>query len=291
MINEPPSEKRHPLEAPPAAAAPENASAPAPNARRTHPLEAPDTPPRPREGRRQRLVVAFPMRRADVTYVLIALNITIFVLGLVNRDLRALMVENGTIMHAAIFDDGQYYRLFTAMFLHADLAHLFLNMYALYIIGRSLEWLFGRERFLLVYLLGGLGGSALMALTMGANGYGLGASGAIFAIWGAEMVYLYQNRRTLGTYAMMQLRQIIMFAALNLVLGLLNPFIGTWAHIGGLLGGLALTWWLGPRLVTGTHPDYPDAVILAGVRFEPAALPVSAYIIALVGLLLIGTLR
>ncbi len=282
MLNEDPSEKQHPLESD----APRHPlEEPARPNRRAHPLEHSEPGA---QIPRQQIAVAFPITRPYATYALMIINCLIFLAGLMYPDLREAIVDFAILYRPAVVEGGEYYRLFTSMFLHADVTHLFFNMYSLYIIGRSIEWIFGWQRFLLIYLLGGLGGSVLFTLSLGANGSGLGASGAVFAIWGADMIFLYRHRKELGAYAQMQLRQIVIVALLNLVLGATNPRIGTWAHIGGFVGGLALTWWLGPRLVTRTLPDNPDSILFAGRRYESALLPVIVYVVVLAVLLLVG---
>src|SRR5690606_30425031 len=109
---------------------------------------------------------------------------------------------------------GQYHRLFTAMFLHAGLLHIFFNMYALYLFGSILEPLFGHLRFIIIYLLGGLTGSVLSVVLGDPNppfaqmvfaGASVGASGAVFAIFGAEMVFIYRHRALLGERGRAQL--------------------------------------------------------------------------------------
>jgi rhomboid protease GluP len=265
--------KQHPLEAPPT--------------RRVHPLEQTDTGAQVPQ---TRFAVAFPIARPYVTYTLIAINCVIFLVGILYPSAYAQFRSLTILFRPAVVDSGEYYRLFTSMFLHAGIEHLFFNMFSLFIIGRAIEWVFGWQRFLLVYLLGGLGGSVLFALTLDRNGSGLGASGAIFAIWGAEMVFLYRHRNQLGSYAKMQLRNIVVVALLNLFIGAANPMIGTWAHIGGLIGGAVLTWWVGPRLETRTHPDHPNVIVFTKRFFTAALLPVLIYC-AVLAVLMVGGLR
>jgi rhomboid protease GluP len=136
--------------------------------------------------------------------------------------------------------------------LHADFMHIFFNAYALYIIGFTVERYFGTARFALIYFLGGLGASiASLALTPAPA---VGASGAIFAIFGAEGVFFYQHRKLFGEAGRRHLNNLIFVAALNLVLGFASSAssggarIDNWAHVGGLVGGVLLTWFIGPRI-------------------------------------------
>ncbi|MFN8376485.1 MAG: rhomboid family intramembrane serine protease [Anaerolineae bacterium] len=279
MLNEESSEKRHPWKG-----APQSAPDAQPQ-KRVHPLEQANTGA---QMRTTRFVVTFPIARPVVTYTLIAINTLIFIAGTLYPDLRTMSLEFGILYRPYVIQGGEYYRLFTSMFLHADITHLFFNMYSLYIIGRSIEWIFGWQRFLLIYLLGGLAGSVLFALTLGAQGSGLGASGAIFAIWGAEMIFIYRHRKELGAYGRAQLRNIVVIAVLNLLIGFANPRIGTWAHIGGFVGGLALTWWLGPKLQTRQHPENPDVILFLGREFDAAPLVVLVYCAVLVAAFVVG---
>jgi membrane associated rhomboid family serine protease len=136
--------------------------------------------------------------------------------------------------------DGQWWRLITAMFLHAPNAiwHIAFNSIALYLFGPNVEQAFGSVRFAVMYLISGFVGSAF-SYALGPGTSGVGASGAIFGILGVLLVYAY-NRRTsavMGSY----LRNILMLLALNLFLGFVySEFIDNYAHIGGLLGGIGL---------------------------------------------------
>lgn len=140
--------------------------------------------------------------------------------------------------------DGEWYRLVTAMFLHAPpqtsfgIFHILLNMYILSIYGPHVEQAVGRARFLTMYLVAGLTGSATSYSFGNCLSLGIGASGAIFGTVGVLIVYLY-NRR--GSALVQQfLSGMLVFVGLNLFIGFALPGIDNMAHIGGLVGGLAL---------------------------------------------------
>lgn len=141
--------------------------------------------------------------------------------------------------------DGEYYRLVTAMFLHIAPTHIFFNGLALYFFGREIERLFGYGRFLLVYFLGGIAGSVGSLLYTDATS--IGASGGIFALFGAYGVYLYQHRHLYGERANSQLREMVFLALLNLFLGVAIPNIDNAAHIAGLASGIFLAWFIAPE--------------------------------------------
>lgn len=147
---------------------------------------------------------------------------------------------------------GQIWRYVTPILLHVGLAHFFVNMYSLYVIGPSVERPFGAVRFLVIYALTGLGGvAASLAFSQASSA---GASGAIFGILGALAGFLYLHREILGSAGSGQLRNIILIALVNLAIGL-SPGIDNWGHLGGLLSGVALSFWLGPRYQVQWSPD------------------------------------
>jgi membrane associated rhomboid family serine protease len=133
---------------------------------------------------------------------------------------------------------GQYWRLGSAIFLHAGLLHLAFNGYALYIFGNVVERELGRSRFLAIFVIGGLFASAVSFVFGDPLTPGVGASGAIFAIFGAFVGYSWR-RRELAFYAS-RIRNAITLILINAVFSVAVPGIDWRAHLGGLIGGLAL---------------------------------------------------
>lgn len=220
-----------------------------------HPLS--DAPP-PQEKRAQGVPIPIPMgaQKPILTYAIIAVNVALFALRYVLPDVSNAVLIGGFASTELILDGRQYYRLFTSMFLHLNEIHIAFNSLALYYIGANVERLFGHVRFGLIYLLGGLLGSILpLFVSVG----GLGASGAVFAVWGAEAVFLYQHRQLFGAAGRARLRSSMIFMLMNFFLGFTfnaassgtenSVSIGNVAHLGGLLGGVILTWFIGPKLV------------------------------------------
>lgn len=192
-------------------------------------------------------------KRALVTLALVGLNIAIFTLAFIAPALNQDLLLGAANQPTAVLDGGQYWRLFTSMFLHAGLAHVLLNMLALYSLGSVLEITFGHARFALIYLLGGLVGSVLSAALNAPITFSVGASGAVFAVFGAEAAHLYSNWRVMGPAARLRLRQVIMFAVLNFSIGFFGNLTGggvflidNWAHVGGFVGGAVLATLIGP---------------------------------------------
>jgi membrane associated rhomboid family serine protease len=190
-----------------------------------------------------------------LTYALIGLNILAY-LGemasttFVNRFEQiggAVEFTNGA-PHVVGIAHGEYYRLLTSMFLHEPpssgglfFLHILFNMWALYVVGPPLEALLGRLRFGAMYLLTGLAGSVLAYTLMPANVAELGASGAIFGLFGALLV--------VGRKLRLNIQPIAVIIGLNLVLSFSVSGISWQAHIGGLIAGAALAaaWAYAPR--------------------------------------------
>ncbi|MGW5341489.1 rhomboid family intramembrane serine protease [Streptomyces sp. HUAS TT3] len=176
-----------------------------------------------------------------VTKVLIGINVAVFLAGLlfpplvVQLELLGRYVEyiGGPVEGVST---GQYHRLLTSVFLHAEWWHIAGNMLALWVIGGPLEAALGRIRYLAVYVLSGLGASAFVYLLTAPNTPTLGASGAVFGLLGATVVLARRLRY--------EMRPVITMVVLMLVLTFV-PFGGSlsvsWqAHVGGLLTGLLL---------------------------------------------------
>ncbi|HEX9028430.1 MAG TPA: rhomboid family intramembrane serine protease [Anaerolineales bacterium] len=201
------------------------------------------------------VAVRLPSVSPTVAYTLMGVTILVFILQAASQYLL-----NGTDIPAALgmkvnslIVSGQVWRLFTPMFLHGSILHIGFNMYALYLFGPGLERHYGHWRFLLLYLLGGFCGNVMSFLFSSAPS--LGSSTAIFGLLGAEGVFLYQNRSLFGGAAQRALLNIVMVAAVNLLIGL-SPGIDNWGHVGGLLGGVLFAWSAGPLLqVQGLYPD------------------------------------
>lgn len=136
---------------------------------------------------------------------------------------------------------GQYYRLFTCMFLHIGIMHLACNMYSLYIIGKEVEGLYGKIKFIIIYVLSGICGS-ILSMAFSHNTVSAGASGAIFGLLGALLYFGYYYRTYLGATIKSSVLPVII---INLVIGFLNPAIDNAAHIGGLIAGILLSMLVG----------------------------------------------
>ncbi|NJL93076.1 MAG: rhomboid family intramembrane serine protease [Anaerolineae bacterium] len=186
-----------------------------------------------------------------LTYLLIGLLVLVHFFLTAQGGIGRLQAYADYANVSELVTQGEYYRLFTSMFLHADLTHLLFNCLGLFIFGKEVERLFGHFRFGVVYLGGGLVGSvASYWITSGSS---IGASGAVFAVFGAFGAYIYRHRKLYGEAANRQIRSLLVLAAVNLGIGFLSNAPGSpvridnAAHVGGALGGLALALALGPR--------------------------------------------
>ncbi len=193
-----------------------------------------------------RLEKVFKSKVPIITYFLIAFNVFLFfipwMLGEYNNILNMFCVHGPSIRA------GQYYRLFTGMFLHGGIMHLAFNCYALYVIGPQIESFLGKAKYLIIYLVSGVMG-AFFSIIFGGNVASVGASGAIFGLMGALVYFGYYYRVYLGNVVKSQIIPLIL---LNLGLGFLDSGIDNAAHIGGLIGGLFITMALGVKDKTST---------------------------------------
>lgn len=176
----------------------------------------------------------FRMKKPIMTYILIAMNVLYFVamyiFGNGSTDTFTLLKFGAN--YAPLVQMGEWYRLFTSIFIHIGVLHLLCNMYSLYIIGAQLESFFGKFKYLLIYIFSGIVGNLFSILLTG--GIAAGASGAIFGLFGALLYFGYHYRIYLGTVIK---SQIIPLIILNLLIGFMSTGIDNAAHIGGLIAG------------------------------------------------------
>lgn len=185
----------------------------------------------------------FSFKKPTATYSLILICILIFILmyilGNGSEDTYTLLKFGANL--DVLTKNGQYYRLFTSMFLHIGIIHLLCNMYSLYIIGREVEIVFTKKKYLIIYLLSGIAGS-ILSLAFNHNTVCAGASGAIFGLLGALLYFGYYYRAYLGASVT---RSILPVVIINLIIGFASTGIDNAAHIGGLVGGILITMAVG----------------------------------------------
>jgi rhomboid protease GluP len=182
----------------------------------------------------------------SVTYFLIAACTLVFLLmTLMGGSTHITTLLSFGAMYRPLFMAGEYWRLLTPLFLHIGLLHLLFNMYALLILGRVVEQLYGSTRYMYLYLISGIGGAVGSVLF--SKAVSAGASGAIFGVSGVALVAGYRYRDQIpSNFRSMVGRGIVPFVLYNLVYGALNRGIDNYAHLGGLITGAGLALLIPP---------------------------------------------
>jgi rhomboid protease GluP len=181
-----------------------------------------------------------------ITYILLFLNSIFYLIpNLLDSNLNGgglnfrKIMDFGALRSTAM-DNGEYYRLITSAFLHWNLLHFAVNMYSLYSLGLFAESSFGQLKYITIYLVAAVSGGLFTYFLGSFFGQGplsqsAGASGAIFGLMGAMIVFVYLNQNQFRNGAMSSLLTV---AAINLIIGFNSPNIGNAAHVGGLVSGL-----------------------------------------------------
>jgi rhomboid protease GluP len=176
-----------------------------------------------------------------ITYILIALNSTAYLItaflsqNIMDIDVETL-VDAGAIFGPYTVMDAQWWRLGTAMFLHGGMTHLLMNTVSLYLIGRGVESYFDTKSYLIIYIFSGLLGS-MVSLYMHPESVGVGASGAIFGLFGGLAGFFLAHRDRIESHAKAFMKDFAIIIGINLAIGLSIPSVDMSAHIGGLLAG------------------------------------------------------
>lgn len=208
------------------------------------------------------------VRRADVTLALVVVNVLIFV-GLAASSGSPLQIPSDLLIRAGgnfapLVQKGEPWRLLSALFLHGGLLHVGLNMFALYQAGQVVERLFGRIGFIVVYMGAGLLGN-LASLWWRQGGVSVGASGAIFGVYGALLAYLLLQRGSVPADVFREMRSgTLGFIAYSLFAGFSLPGIDNAAHLGGLAGGFVLGLALAEPVVSPQPVRWLTARALGG---------------------------
>ncbi|EOM74236.1 rhomboid family protein [Rhodococcus rhodnii LMG 5362] len=174
-----------------------------------------------------------------VTYILIALNVAVFGVtaaqsgSVMNNAAGSSLFADWALVPVMLAAPGEWIRVIGSGFLHFGIMHLAVNMLVLWIIGRDVEAALGRARYLSVYLIALLGGSASVVWFQSLMAPTAGASGAVYGLMGALAVILLRLRRSPGS--------IVAVIALNIVISISVPGISLFGHLGGLVAGAAAT--------------------------------------------------
>ncbi|PWA77185.1 Peptidase S54, rhomboid [Artemisia annua] len=180
-----------------------------------------------------------PVNKRTLTNILLAMNVLVYVAQIASK---GQLIMWGAKVNSLI-DKGQLWRLVTSAFLHANVGHLMINCYSLNSIGPTMENLSGPKRYLAIYMT-----SAISSSTMSywlSKSPAVGASGAIFGLVGSFAIFvLRHNNMVKGGVG--DLQHVARVIALNMAIGLLSQGIDNWGHLGGLIGGIATSWLIGP---------------------------------------------
>ncbi|XAR49398.1 Rhomboid protease [Bertholletia excelsa] len=180
-----------------------------------------------------------PLNVRGWTNALLAINVLVYVAQIATQGKLLLL---GAKINSLI-DKGQLWRLATSSFLHANIGHLMVNCYSLNSIGPSVESISGPRRYLAIYFTSAVASSAMSYRLCKAPA--VGASGAIFGLVGSFAVFVLRHKGMVKG-GKEDLRHIAHVILLNMVIGLLSKGIDNWGHLGGLLGGAATSWLIGP---------------------------------------------
>ncbi len=201
------------------------------------------------------------LRRTPATACLLAAIAAGFLVELWagGTDDPLVLMRLGADQAAAVWQ-GEWWRLLACIFLHGGLLHLLFNGWALYQLGSLFELWLGSQRLLVTFFVAGIASSFGSVLwSTYARGEldrpSVGASGAIFGLFGALIAFLFRRRSRLLPFAKSLLTQLVFWAVLNLVLGATFPMIDNAAHVGGLIAGLAIGLMLRDRSDAVPRPE------------------------------------
>ncbi|NMM65051.1 rhomboid family intramembrane serine protease [Clostridium sp. P21] len=179
-----------------------------------------------------------------ITYILISVNVLAYILtaylsgNFIDSNINVLVFLGAKVNY--LIARGEYYRLVTCMFLHGGIVHLALNMYALYSLGPLIEKIYGKIKYLFIYFLAGIVSSIFSY--MFSSSVSIGASGAIFGLLGAALVFSVKMKDRIGRGFLTNIMSVI---AINLFMGFSMSNVDNFGHLGGLVGGTAITLLLG----------------------------------------------
>jgi len=182
-------------------------------------LEAPTEQPPPHHSEQLPETPGNPARLISDGFIVV--NCAIYVAQIVYPELTVWGVKSNELINS-----GQLWRFFTPAFLHGSPAHLVLNMISLHALGPITEWTCGRKRFVAIYLFGAVTGN--IASYFGDEAPSLGASGAIFGLSGALVVYFWRNHDLFGQRFDGLLKRLLLIIVLNLGTGIVLPQIDEW---------------------------------------------------------------
>jgi rhomboid protease GluP len=188
-------------------------------------------------------------KESPLTYGLMAVCVIVFFIPLLNSAWDEPLYLFGVLHGYSVVVLGEFYRLGTSIFMHADAMHIVMNMLSLYMVGTMVEKLFSKVAYLSIYFVSALFGS-FASIYMHLGGQAVGASGAIFGLFGALAGFAFVHRNTMRKQFMSFMKNFGVILLINLVIGFAFPSIDVSAHVGGLLAGIV------GGLVIAKKPQY-----------------------------------
>jgi rhomboid protease GluP len=179
----------------------------------------------------------FNIQGSEITYFIVILNVIFYIITAIlsknffNSDINVLISMGAKVNQ--FISSGQYYRLILCMFLHGGIVHLALNMYALVAIGPLVEKIYGKVRYIFIYFFSGILASVFSYAF--SPSISIGASGAIFGLFGATLIFAIKMKNKINKEFIYSIMSVIV---VNLVLGFSVANIDNFGHVGGLLGGI-----------------------------------------------------
>lgn len=174
-----------------------------------------------------------------LTYGLIIINVVIFIIPQIFTALYEPIYQAYALNDYWTIFKGESYRFVTSIFLHFDGMHILMNMLSLYMVGRMVEKLFSTTAYLSIYFVTAFFG-AMLSLYVHPNSWGVGASGAIFGLFGALVGFAFFHRKRMRQQFMAFMKDFGIILLINLAIGFIFPSIDVAAHVGGLLSGMVL---------------------------------------------------
>ncbi len=176
---------------------------------------------------------------AGVTFLIMIVNFIIFALMELNggSENTENLIRFGAVSAELVFENKEFYRMFTDMFVHIGFAHIASNSLSLYILGTRCEKYFGGVLFFIIYILSGVGAS--MGSILFTGGLSAGASGAIFGIMGAMLTYSVINKKSMGDFSAYFM---VIFSLVNIGAGFIMDGVDNAGHIGGFIMGILLSF-------------------------------------------------
>lgn len=200
-----------------------------------------------------------------VTYTLLLINGLVFLAmwRIGHGDVTQVMSQFGD-KDDTLIRSGQIWRFITAIFLHGSVTHLLVNSVSLYMLGVQMENIYGRRKYFMIYMVAGIAGYLLSFARSPISS--VGASGAIFGLVGAGLVFPIRFRRLVPEKARTQiLSQLFVITAINLGIGFVDKHIDNFAHVGGLLGGGFVALFLIPNVLRQEAPRRASEAVLSAL--------------------------